>query len=157
MIPFVPFPYITRGRRGAALQAIMTVENAPASAVLVCLQRHTRTFVLPLTGNSRMEHRPWRSAFPGLNWDPKHRLSSLGQVEEVLDALIASHGECCPLPPPVDAVQAEPFLEVQHSRTDAGNAQQPLPLPVRCVGKNVRNDASLAVTAEPAGTGRHGS
>ncbi|WND97947.1 plasmid SOS inhibition protein A (plasmid) [Escherichia coli] len=48
---------------------------------------------------------------------PKHRLSSLKQVEEALDALIASHGECCPLPLPVD-VQAELFPEVQHSRTE---------------------------------------
>lgn len=54
---------------------------------------------------------------PGLNWDPKHRLSSLKQVEEALDELIASHGECCPLPLPVD-VQAELFPEVQHTRTE---------------------------------------
>jgi hypothetical protein len=38
-------------------------------------------------------------------------------VEEALDALIASHGECCPLPLPVD-VQAELFPEVQHTRTE---------------------------------------
>ncbi|WP_323095919.1 plasmid SOS inhibition protein A [Klebsiella variicola] len=73
-------------------------------------------FLRLLTGNSRM-NTTVAQRIPGLSWDPKHRLSSLKQVEEALDALIASHGEYCPLPLPVD-VQAELFPEVQHSRTE---------------------------------------
>ncbi|EAA3136779.1 plasmid SOS inhibition protein A [Salmonella enterica subsp. enterica] len=54
---------------------------------------------------------------PGLNWEPKNRMTSLKQVEEALDRLISSHGEYCPLPLSVD-VQAELFPEVMHTRTD---------------------------------------
>ncbi|EAX3037119.1 plasmid SOS inhibition protein A, partial [Salmonella enterica] len=45
-----------------------------------------------------------------MNWEPKNRLTSLKQVEEALDRLIASKGEHCPLPLSVD-VQAELFPE----------------------------------------------
>ncbi|WP_371331099.1 plasmid SOS inhibition protein A [Klebsiella quasipneumoniae] len=102
--------------RQAALQAIMTVENARQRGARLPAAPHVRTFLRLLTGNSRM-NTTVAQRIPGLNWDPKHRLSSLKQVEEALDALIASHGECCPLPLPVD-VQAELFPEVQHSRTE---------------------------------------
>lgn len=102
--------------RQAALQAIMTVENARQRGARLSAAPHVRTFLRLLTGNSRM-NTTVAQRIPGLNWDPKHRLSSLKQVEEALDALIASHGECCPLPLPVD-VQAELFPEVQHSRTE---------------------------------------
>lgn len=90
--------------RQAALQAIMTVENARQRGARLSAAPHVRTFLRLLTGNSRM-NTTVAQRIPGLNWDPKHRLSSLKQVEEALDALIASHGECCPLPLPVD-VQA---------------------------------------------------
>jgi hypothetical protein len=93
-----------------------------------------RTFLRLLTGNSRM-NTTVAQRIPGLNWDPKDRLSSLKQVEEALDALIASHGECCPLPLPVD-VQAELFPEVQHTRTERRKQRSTSPSPVRCVGKN---------------------
>ena len=102
--------------RQAALQAIMTVENARQRGARLSAAPHVRTFLRLLTGNSRM-NTTVAQRIPGLNWDPKHRLSSLKQVEEALDALIASHGEYCPLPLPVD-VQAELFPEVQHSRTE---------------------------------------
>lgn len=45
------------------------------------------------------------------------QLSSLKQVEEALDTLIASHGERCPLPLSQD-VQAELFPEIRHTRTE---------------------------------------
>ena len=102
--------------RQAALQAIMAVENARQRGARLSAAPHVRTFLRLLAGNSRM-NTTVAQRIPGLNWDPKHRLSSLKQVEEALDALIASHGECCPLPLPVD-VQAELFPEVQHSRTE---------------------------------------
>ena len=102
--------------RQAALQAIMTVENARQRGARLSAAPHVRTFLRLLTGNSRM-NTTVAQRIPGLNWDPKHRLSSLKQVEEALDALIASHGECCPLPLPVD-VQAELFPEVLHTRTE---------------------------------------
>ncbi|MDU7185636.1 MAG: plasmid SOS inhibition protein A, partial [Klebsiella sp.] len=56
-------------------------------------------------------------SIPGLHRDPKDRLNNLKQVEEALDTLIASQGECCPLPLTTD-VQAELFPEVIHTRTD---------------------------------------
>ena len=90
----------------------MTVENARQRGARLSAAPHVRTFLRLLAGNSRM-NTTVAQRIPGLNWDPKHRLSSLKQVEEALDALIASHGECCPLPLPVD-VQAELFPEVQH-------------------------------------------
>ncbi|WP_434153415.1 plasmid SOS inhibition protein A, partial [Klebsiella variicola] len=100
--------------RQAALQAIMTVENTRQRGARLSAAPHVRNFLRILTGNSRM-NTTVAQRIPGLNWDPKHRLSSLKQVEEALDALIASHGECCPLPLPVD-VQAELFPEVHHWR-----------------------------------------
>ena len=102
--------------RQAALQAVLSVEESRRLGARLPAMPHVRTFLRLLTGNSRM-NTTVAQRIPGLNWDPKHRLSSLKQVEEALDALIASHGECCPLPLPVD-VQAELFPEVQHSRTE---------------------------------------
>jgi hypothetical protein len=115
----------------------MTVENARQRGARLSAAPHVRTFLRLLTGNSRM-NTTVAQRIPGLNWDPKHRLSSLKQVEEALDALIASHGECCPLPLPVD-VQAELFPEVQHSRTERRKQRSSLALPVRCVGKNAQS------------------
>lgn len=122
--------------RQAALQAIMTVENARQRGARLSAAPHVRTFLRLLTGNSRM-NTTVAQRIPGLNWDPKHRLSSLKQVEEALDALIASHGECCPLPLPVD-VQAELFPEGSTAGLSAGNSAAASPLPVRCVGKNAQ-------------------
>lgn len=102
--------------RQAALQAVLSVEESRRLGARLPAMPHVRTFLRLLTGNSRM-NTTVAQRIPGLNWDPKHRLSSLKQVEEALDALIASHGECCPLPLPVD-VQAELFPEVLHTRTE---------------------------------------
>ncbi|EPV8438197.1 plasmid SOS inhibition protein A [Klebsiella variicola] len=102
--------------RQAALQAVLSVEESLRLGARLPAMPHVRTFLRLLTGNSRM-NTTVAQRIPGLNWDPKHRLSSLKQVEEALDELIASHGECCPLPLPVD-VQAELFPEVLHTRTE---------------------------------------
>ncbi|MBS0930735.1 plasmid SOS inhibition protein A [Klebsiella michiganensis] len=102
--------------RQAALQAVLSVEESRRLGARLPAMPHVRTFLRLLTGNSRM-NTTVAQRIPGLNWDPKHRLSSLKQVEEALDELIASHGECCPLPLPVD-VQAELFPEVLHTRTE---------------------------------------
>lgn len=141
--------------RQAALQAIMAVENARQRGARLSAAPHVRTFLRLLAGNSRM-NTTVAQRIPGLNWDPKHRLSSLKQVEEALDALIASHGECCPLPLPVD-VQAELFPEVQHSRTERRKLRSSLAFTRKMRRGRTRIGASLAVTAEPAGTGRHGA
>ncbi|EPJ8561962.1 TPA: plasmid SOS inhibition protein A [Klebsiella pneumoniae] len=83
--------------RQAALQAVLSVEESLRLGARLPAMPHVRTFLRLLTGNSRM-NTTVAQRIPGLNWDPKHRLSSLKQVEEALDELIASHGECCPLP-----------------------------------------------------------
>lgn len=49
--------------RQAALQAIMTVENARQRGARLSAAPHVRTFLRILTGNSRM-NTTWRSAFP---------------------------------------------------------------------------------------------
>ncbi|UTJ60292.1 plasmid SOS inhibition protein A [Klebsiella michiganensis] len=116
MIPSSHAIVTLKPARQAALQAIMFVEDAQLRGARLPSMPHVRTFLRILTRNSRM-NTAVALRIPGLNWDPKHRLSSLKQVEEALDELIASHGECCPLPLPVD-VQAELFPEVQHTRTE---------------------------------------
>lgn len=116
MIPSSHAIVTLKHARQAALQAIMFVEDAQLRGARLPSMPHVRTFLRILTRNSRM-NTAVAQRIPGLNWDPKHRLSSLKQVEEALDELIASHGECCPLPLPVD-VQAELFPEVQHTRTE---------------------------------------
>ncbi len=68
---------------------------------------------------------------PGLNWEPKHRMSSLKQVEEALYELIAIHGECCTLQLPVD-VQAEVFPEMLHTWTERRLQR----LSAGCAGRN---------------------
>ncbi|WP_159139631.1 plasmid SOS inhibition protein A, partial [Klebsiella pneumoniae] len=99
----------------AALQAIMTVEEARQRGARLPSMPHVRTFLRLLTGCSRINSDVARR-IPGLHRDPKDRLSSLKQVEEALDMLISSHGEYCPLPLTMD-VQAELFPEVLHTRT----------------------------------------
>lgn len=78
----------------------------------VCPRCHMRV----LTGSSRI-NTTVAQRIPGLNWEPKNRLTSLKQVDEALDRLISSHGEYCPLPLSVD-VQAELFQEIMHTLTD---------------------------------------
>ena len=102
--------------RQAALQAIMSVEDARQRGTRLPSMPHVRTFLRLLTGSSRINSTVAQS-IPGLHRDPKDRLSSLKQVEEALDTLIASHGEHCPLPLSQD-VQAELFPEVRHTRTE---------------------------------------
>lgn len=101
--------------RQAALQAIMTVEEARQRGARLPSMPHVRTFLRLLTGCSRINSDVARR-IPGLHRDPKDRPSSLKQVEEALDMLISSHGEYCPLPLTMD-VQAELFPEVLHTRT----------------------------------------
>lgn len=76
---------------------------------------YVRTFLRVLTGCSRINSTVARR-IPGLHRDPKELLNNLKQVEEVLDALIASQGKCCPLPLSTD-VQAELLPDVLHTRT----------------------------------------
>lgn len=102
--------------RQAALQAILTVEESRRRGARLPALPHARTFLRVLTGSSRI-NTTVAQRIPGLNWEPKNRMTSLKQVEEALDLLISSHGEYCPLPLSVD-VQAELFPEVMHTRTD---------------------------------------
>lgn len=102
--------------RQAALQAIMTVEESRNRGARLPALPHVRTFLRMLTGSSRI-NTAVAQRIPGLNWEPKNRMTSLKQVEEALDRLIASKGEHCPLPLSTD-VQAELFPEVMHTRTD---------------------------------------
>ncbi|QMD64627.1 plasmid SOS inhibition protein A [Citrobacter sp. RHB35-C17] len=102
--------------RQAALQAIMTVEESRNRGARLPALPHVRTFLRVLTGSSRI-NTAVAQRIPGLNWEPKNRMTSLKQVEEALDRLIASKGEHCPLPLSTD-VQAELFPEVMHTRTD---------------------------------------
>ncbi|EBV0847265.1 plasmid SOS inhibition protein A [Salmonella enterica subsp. enterica serovar Newport] len=102
--------------RQAALQAILTVEESRRRGARLPTLPHARTFLRVLTGSSRI-NTTVAQRIPGLNWEPKNRLTSLKQVEEALDRLISSHGEHCPLPLSPD-VQAELFPEVMHTRTD---------------------------------------
>ncbi|MCY5633674.1 plasmid SOS inhibition protein A, partial [Salmonella enterica subsp. enterica serovar 1,4,[5],12:i:-] len=98
--------------RQAALQAILTVEESRRRGARLPALPHARTFLRVLSGSSRI-NTTVAQRIPGLNWEPKNRLTSLKQVEEALDRLISSHGEYCPLPLSVD-VQAELFPEVIH-------------------------------------------
>ena len=115
MIPSSSALVSLKPARQAALQAIMTVEEARQRGARLPSMPHVRTFLRLLTGCSRINSDVARR-IPGLHRDPKDRLSSLKQVEEALDMLISSHGEYCPLPLTMD-VQAENFPEVLHTRT----------------------------------------
>ncbi|SYS14887.1 plasmid SOS inhibition protein A [Klebsiella pneumoniae] len=75
----------------------MAVENARQRGARLSAAPHVRTFLRLLAGNSRM-NTTVAQRIPGLNWDPKHRLSSLKQVEEALDALIARAPETAQQP-----------------------------------------------------------
>ena len=115
MIPSSHAIVTLKPARQAALQAIMFVEDARFRGARLPSMPHVRTFLRMLTGCSRINSAVARS-IPGLHRDPKDRLNNLKQVEEALDTLIASQGECCPLPLTTD-VQAELFPEVLHTRT----------------------------------------
>lgn len=114
MIPSSSALVSLKPARQAALQAIMTVEEARQRGARLPSMPHVRTFLRLLTGCSRINSDVARRilAFTVI----KDRLSSLKQVEEALDMLISSHGEYCPLPLTMD-VQAELFPEVLHTRT----------------------------------------
>ena len=102
--------------RHAALQAILTVEESRRRGTRLPTLPYARTFLRVLTGSSRI-NTTVAQCIPGLNWEPKNRLTNLKQVEEALDLLISSHGESCPLPLSTD-VQSELFPEVMHTRTE---------------------------------------
>ncbi|EPK1609036.1 plasmid SOS inhibition protein A, partial [Klebsiella pneumoniae] len=108
--------------RQAALQAIMTVEDARQRGARLPSMPHVRTFLRLLTGSGRINNEVPRR-IPGLYRDPKDRLSNLKQVEEALDVLIASNGEYCPLPLSQD-VQSELFPEVRHARGERRTQRQ---------------------------------
>lgn len=101
--------------RQAALQAIIDVETRRSEGRRLPELPYVRTFLRILTGSSRINTDVARR-IPGLNWVPGNRLVSLKQVEEALEILLASHGEKCPLPLPVD-MQGAFFPEVVHNRT----------------------------------------
>lgn len=106
--------------RQAALQALMLVESSRHRGERQSSLPHVRTFLRVLTGSCRLNREVAR-CIPGLFRDPAERQSSLKQVEEALDVLIASRGERCPLPLPLPLstdVQGELFPEVTHTRTD---------------------------------------
>ncbi|SAV72938.1 plasmid SOS inhibition protein A [Klebsiella pneumoniae] len=92
MIPSSSALVSLKPARQAALQAIMTVEEARQRGARLPSMPHVRTFLRLLTGCSR------------INSDVARRM------------LISSHGEYCPLPLTMD-VQAELFPEVLHTRT----------------------------------------
>lgn len=91
--------------RQAALQAILDVETRRSEGRRLPELPYVRTFLRILTGSSRINTDVARR-IPGLNWHPKNRLVSLKQVEAALEILLASHGEKCPLPLPID-IQGE--------------------------------------------------
>lgn len=101
--------------RQAAIQAISLVESSRERGTRLPAMPWVRTFLRLLTGSSRINATVARQ-IPGLNWVPKNRHSSLKQVEEALDTMIATGGEACPLPLTPD-VQAELFPEIMHTRT----------------------------------------
>lgn len=101
--------------RQAALQAILDVETRRSEGRRLPELPYVRTFLRILTGSSRINTDVARR-IPGLNWHPKNRLVSLKQVEAALEILLASHGEKCPLPLPID-IQGELFPELVHNHT----------------------------------------
>ncbi|MCE9893200.1 MULTISPECIES: plasmid SOS inhibition protein A [Citrobacter freundii complex] len=116
MIPSTHALVTLKPARQAALQAIISVETSREQGARLPAQPHVRAFLRLLTGCGRLNATVARQ-IPGLNWAPRNRLTSLKQVEEALDRMIASKGEHCPLPLSTD-VQAELFPEVMHTRTD---------------------------------------
>ncbi|ENN1191824.1 plasmid SOS inhibition protein A, partial [Salmonella enterica subsp. enterica serovar Typhimurium] len=70
--------------RQAALQAILTVEESRRRGARLPALPHARTFLRVLSGSSRI-NTTVAQRIPGLNWEPKNRLTSLKQVEEALD------------------------------------------------------------------------
>lgn len=101
--------------RQAALQAITEVENRREEGRRLPELPYVRTFLRLLTGCGRLNTEVARR-IPGLGWEPKNRRVTLKQVEQALDVLLSSHGECCPLPLP-DDMQGYFFPERAHSRT----------------------------------------
>ncbi|VDA77440.1 hypothetical protein BANRA_05528 [Klebsiella pneumoniae] len=152
MIPSSSALVSLKPARQAALQAIMTVEEARQRGARLPSMPHVRTFLRLLTGCSRINSDVARR-IPGIHRDPKDRLSSLKQVEEALDMLISSHGEYCPLPLTMD-VQAENFPEVLHTRTVRRLKRQDFAFTRKCAVKPVRS-SSPVTASEPAGTGCH--
>ena len=116
MIPLSHSIVTLKPARQAALQAIVSVDERRKNGAKLPSLPHVRTFLRVLTGSSRLNATVARQ-IPGLNWVPKNRHSNLKQVEEALDAMIATGGKDCRLPLTLD-VQAELFPEVMHTRTD---------------------------------------
>jgi hypothetical protein len=114
MIPASHALVTLKPARQAALQAILTVESSRVLGARLPALPHVRTFLRVPTGSSRINSAV-AQRIPGLFWQSNNRLTTLKQVEEALDMLIASGGEICPSPLCQD-VQAELFPEVVHSR-----------------------------------------
>lgn len=60
--------------RQAALQAILTVEESRRRGARLPALPHARTFLRVLSGSSRI-NTTVAQRIPGLNWEPKNRLS----------------------------------------------------------------------------------
>ena len=86
MIPSSSALVSLKPARQAALQAIMTVEEARQRGARLPSMPHVRTFLRLLTGCSRINSDVARR-IPGLHRDPKDRLSSLKQVENFPEVL----------------------------------------------------------------------
>lgn len=78
MIPSSSALVSLKPARQAALQAIMTVEEARQRGARLPSMPHVRTFLRLLTGCSRINSDVARR-IPGLHRDPKDRLSSLNR------------------------------------------------------------------------------
>jgi len=115
MIPISCAIVTLQPARQAALEAILEVETRRSEGRRLPVLPYVRTFLRILTGSSRINTEVARR-IPGLNWHPKNRLVSLKQIEEALELLLASHGEKCVLPLPID-IQGELFPELVHNHT----------------------------------------
>ena len=115
-------PVTLKPARQAALQAIISVEDARRDGRRLPAMPFLRAFLRLLIGSGRL-NTGTALRIPGLGWDVRHRTCTLKQVGKALEQLLASRGETCPLPLPGD-VQTELFPEVMHSRLERRSQRQ---------------------------------